>query len=59
MEEVELLLGFHKVCTTTCHPQNDGLIERFDHSLLFWLRSWREEEEIEVTVSLTSSVPIR
>ena len=33
MEEVEKLMGFHKVNTTAYHPQTDGLVERFNHTL--------------------------
>ena len=33
MKEVESLLGFRKVNTTSYHPQTDGLVERFNRTL--------------------------
>ena len=33
MKEVEVLLGYHKGNTTTYHPQTDGLVERYNHTL--------------------------
>ena len=33
MKEVEKILGFHKVNTSTYHPQTDGLVERFNRTL--------------------------
>ena len=33
MEEVNNLLGIHKVNTTAYHPQTDGLVERFNRTL--------------------------
>ena len=33
MKEVEMLLGFHKINTTAYHPQTDGLVERFNHTM--------------------------
>lgn len=43
MREVEQLLGFHKVNTTTYHPQTDGLVERFNRTLLSMLAKTVEE----------------
>ena len=37
MKEVEMLLGFHKVNTTAYHPQTDGLVERFNRTLIAML----------------------
>ena len=37
MKEVELLLGFHKVNTTAYHPQTDGLVERYNRTLIAML----------------------
>ena len=33
MQEVYQLMGIHKVSTTAYHPQTDGLVERFNHTL--------------------------
>ena len=51
MKEVEMLLGFHKVNTTAYHPQTDGLVERFNRTLIVMLakmvqrdgRNWDEK----------------
>ena len=44
MKEVETLLGFHKTNTTAYHPQTDGLVERYNHTLTAMLaRQWRRE----------------
>ena len=37
MKEVGLLLGFHKVNTSGYHPQTDGLVERFNQTLITML----------------------
>ena len=37
MNEVELLMGFHKINTTAYHPQMDGLVERYNRTLTFML----------------------
>ena len=37
MKEVEQLLGFHKVNTSAYHPQTDGLVERFNRTLISML----------------------
>ena len=42
MKEVETLLGFHKVNTTAYHPQTDGLVERFNRTLISMLAKTAE-----------------
>ena len=37
MQELCLLLGAHKTRTTPYHPANDGLVERFNRTLLMML----------------------
>ena len=34
MKEVEVLLGFHKINTSAYHPQTDGLVERYNGTLI-------------------------
>jgi len=34
LQEMGKLLGFHKVNTTAYHPQTDGLVERFNRTLI-------------------------
>ena len=34
LQEIEALLGFHKVNTSAYHPQRDGLVERFNRTLM-------------------------
>ena len=33
IKEVQGLLGFHKVNTSTYHPQTDGLVEQYNRTL--------------------------
>ena len=37
--------GVEKSCTTTYHPEDDGMVERFNRSLLQLLRTYVEKEE--------------
>ena len=37
MKELEALLGFHKVNTSAYHPQTDGLVERYNRTLIAML----------------------
>ena len=34
LQEIGALLGFHKVNTSAYHPQMDGLVERFNRTLI-------------------------
>ena len=43
MKEVEQLLRFHKVNTIAYHPQTDGLVERFNRTLLSMLANHKIE----------------
>ena len=36
--------GVNKSCTTVCHPQGDGLVERFNRSLLQVLRAYVDKQ---------------
>lgn len=42
MKEVEVLLGYHKVNTSAYHPQTDGLVERFNRTLVGMLAKTAE-----------------
>ena len=49
LEEVQKLLGYHKINTTAYHPQTDGLVERYNRTLIAMLvkvvergRDWDE-----------------
>ena len=42
-KEVERLLGFHKVNTTAYHPQTDGLVEKFNRTLIAMLAKTTEK----------------
>ena len=37
--------GIQKSCITAYHPQDDGMVERFNHSLLRLLRCYTETED--------------
>ena len=39
MQELCLLCGTHKIRTTPYHPESDGLVERFNRTLLMMLES--------------------
>ena len=43
MQELCLLLGAHKTCTTPYHPASDGLVERFNRTLLMMLAMFAGE----------------
>ena len=43
MQELCLLSGSHKTWTTPCHPENDGLVERFNRTLLMMLAMFAGE----------------
>lgn len=43
MTEVQKLLGIHRVNTTAYHPQTDGLIERFNRTLIAMLAKTAEK----------------
>ena len=42
-KEAERLLGFHKVNTTAYHPQTDGLVKRFNRTLIAMLAKTTEK----------------
>ena len=39
LQEIEMLLGFHKISTTVYQPQINGLVERFNRTLIDMLQS--------------------
>ena len=39
LQEIGMLLGFHKVNTTVYQPQTDGSVERFNRTLIDMLQS--------------------
>ena len=43
MQELCLLLGAHKICMTPYHPASDGLVERFNRTLLMMLAMFTGE----------------
>ena len=43
MQELCLLCGAHKTCTTPYHPANDGLVKRFNRTLLLMLAMFAGE----------------
>ena len=43
MQELCLLCGAHKTCTTLYHPASDGLVERFNRTLLMMLAMFAGE----------------
>ena len=43
MQELCLLCGSHKTCMTPCHPESDGLVERFNRTLLMMLAMFAGE----------------
>ena len=45
MQELCLLCGAHKTRTTLCHPESDGLVERFNRTLLMMLAMFAAEKQ--------------
>ena len=45
MQELCLLCGSHKTRTTPCHPESDGLVERFNRTLLMMLAMFAGEKK--------------
>ena len=45
MHELCLLGGSHKSKTTPCHPESDGLVERFNRTLLMMLAMFAREHK--------------
>lgn len=43
LKEVEQLLGYHKVNTTAYHPQTDGLVERYNRTMISMLAKVAEK----------------
>ena len=43
LQEIGMLLGFNKVNTTAYHPQTDGLVERFNRTLIDMLAKIAEQ----------------
>ena len=43
LQEIAALLGFHKVNTSAYHPQTDGLVERFNRTLIDMLAKTAEQ----------------
>ena len=44
MLDVYKLMGIRKRNTTTYHPQTDGLVERFHHTLTDIIAKWAQEQ---------------
>lgn len=53
MQEVCKSMGIHKVNTTAYHPQTDGLVERFNRTLIDMLAQLKRMEGIGMSVCLT------
>ena len=43
MQELCLLCGAHKTQANPCHPESDGLVERFNRTLLMMLAMFAGE----------------
>ena len=53
LQEIAALLGFHKVNTSAYHPQTDGLVERFNRTLIDMLAKTAEAKWKELGWKVT------
>ena len=50
LQEIGMLLGFHKNSTTVYQPQTDGLVERFNRTLIDMLESLMARLGMKITL---------